>query len=102
MAALALIGLLAIAPAPAHHYLPRATARRVIIITEREYWGAGVHVSVGRCRRHSPVQITCTATATQNGIAEETTDWATRLGDGLVRVRPAASSILTVEAGGTA
>ena len=71
------------------HSLSLATARTAVTTYERLYWkGEPVTVTVAGCRRRSTRQVTCISTVTQGSTTITTEDWATRLGNGEIRVHP--------------
>ena len=90
--AVPLATLLLPAGASAHrrHHLSMASARRAITTYERDYWeGHGVWVRIVRCNRNNGVEVTCRAEAVSaEGMQISTTDSATLLPQGIIRVHP--------------
>lgn len=69
--------------------LPISVAQRDIAIYEQAYWkSTGEHPAISDCRRHSARQVTCEAQIIVDGEWVTTTDWATLLSHGVVRVHP--------------
>lgn len=95
LAALASSLLLA---ASAHGELSITVAHRAITTYETRYWkGQGAAITVERCRRRSRAQVTCIARAEdEHGSVIETTDWATVIAHGIIRVHPGKFEIVQV------
>lgn len=68
-------------------FLPLSIAHRAIETYERNYWGVDPG-KVSHCRRHSPRQVSCISEAQTTEGTYITEDWATRIGNGDIRVHP--------------
>jgi hypothetical protein len=62
---------------------------------EHAYWkGSGAHVTIYGCRRENRRQVSCLSSVAVRGGALTTRDFATRLEDGRVRVKPGRAELL--------
>jgi hypothetical protein len=62
---------------------------------EHAYWkGSGAHVTIHECRRENRRQVSCLSSVAIDGGELTTRDFATKLEDGRVRVKPGRSELL--------